>query len=126
MFGFEKLEVWKRSLNFADAMFEVADGLPKNYQFSLGDQLRRASLSIPTNIAEGSGRDSGKEQAYFYGVAKGSVYEVVSLLAMIGKRGHLSRESYQQQHQEADEIAAMIAGLAKAASNRGKNSNSTS
>lgn len=73
MFGFEQLDVWRRSLNFANAMFEVADGLPKHYQFSLGDQLRRASLSIPTNIAEGSGRDGGKEQAYFYGVAKGSL-----------------------------------------------------
>ncbi|NJN98754.1 MAG: four helix bundle protein [Anaerolineales bacterium] len=98
MFSFEKLEVWKRSLDFANAMFEVADNLPQRYQKSLGDQLRRAALSIPTNIAEGSGRESGKEQAYFYGVAKGSVYEVVSLLAMIGKRGNLTREDYQHHH----------------------------
>jgi four helix bundle protein len=76
--------------------------------------LRRAALSVPTNIAEGSGRAKGKEQAYFYGVAKGSVYEVVSLLAMVGKRGQLSREAYQQHRQEANEIAAMLSGLAKA------------
>jgi four helix bundle protein len=113
MFSFEKLEVWKRSIDFADKMFEVADGLPRQYQFSLSDQLRRAALSIPTNIAEGSGRDSPKEQSYYYGVAKGSVYEVVSLLVMIGKRGHLTREAYRDHHQEADEIAAMLSGLAK-------------
>ena len=65
MFSFEKLEVWKRSLDFADEMFRLADKLPQRYQFSLGEQLRRAALSIPTNIAEGSGRESGKEQAYF-------------------------------------------------------------
>ena len=112
-FSFEKLEVWKRSLNFADAMFELADSLPRSYQFSLGEQLRRAALSIPTNVAEGSGRGSPKEQAYLYGVAKGSVYEVVSLLAMVGKRGCLEREAYRQQYQEADEIAAMLSGLAK-------------
>lgn len=118
MFGFEKLDVWKRSLHFADAMFTVADGLPKRYQFSLGDQLRRASLSVPTNIAEGSGRQSSKEQAYFYNIAKEYMYEVVSLLALIGKRGHLTRENYQQYHQEADEIAAMLNGLVKAARSR--------
>ena len=97
-------------------MFALADALPQPYQRSLADQLRRAALSIPTNIAEGSGRESGKEQAYYYGVAKGSTYEVVSLLAMIGKRGQLGREQYQQHYQEADEIAAMLSGLVKAVS----------
>ncbi len=115
MFKFEKLEVWKRSLDFADAMFQVADGLPQGYQFSLGEQLRRAALSIPTNIAEGSGRDGGKEQGYFFGVAKGSVYEVVSLLAMTGKRGCLTGTEYQKYRQEADEIAAMLSSLARTA-----------
>ena len=118
MFKFEKLEVWKRSLTFADEMFSVADGLPQKYQFSMGEQLRRAALSIPTNIAEGSGREGGKEQAYFFRVAKGSVYEVVSLLAMVGKREYLEQEQYRQHRQEANEIAAMLSGLAKAANKR--------
>jgi four helix bundle protein len=113
MFAFETLDVWKRSLDFANAMFDIADGLPQQYQRSLGEQLRRAALSVPTNIAEGKGRSSKKEQNYFYNVAKGSVYEVVSLLAMIGKRGCLSREVYRVHYQEADEIAAMITSLRK-------------
>ncbi|MFN2247984.1 MAG: four helix bundle protein [Candidatus Promineifilaceae bacterium] len=49
---------------------------------SKGDQIRRAALSVPTNIAEGSGRDQLKEKKYFYRIAKGSVYEIVSLLVM--------------------------------------------
>lgn len=110
-FKFEKLEVWKRSIDFADMMFELADALPQNHQFSLGEQLRRASLSIPTNIAEGCGRDSLKERAYFYRIAKGSVYEVVSLLVMLGKRGHLDRENYRIHYQEANEIAAILTAL---------------
>jgi four helix bundle protein len=64
----------------------------------LGEQLRRAALSIPTNLAESSGRDSPKEERYFYGIAKGSVYEVVSLLVMIGKRGGLTREVYREHY----------------------------
>ena len=112
-FKFEKLNVWKRSLDFANDMFDIADKLPQTYQFSLGEQLRRASLSIPTNIAEGSGRDSEKEKRYFYRIAKGSVYEVVSLLAMIGKRGLLERDVYQLHREEANEIAAILTTLNK-------------
>lgn len=110
MFKFETFEAWKRGVEFANEVFEFADALPQRYQFSLGEQLRRSALSIPTNLAEGSGRDNPKERGYFYRIAKGSVYEVVSLLVMAGKRGALSRDKYRELYQEADEIAAMISG----------------
>jgi four helix bundle protein len=114
-FKFETFEVWKRAIEFAHQIFTVADELPQRYQFSLGEQLRRATLSIPTNLAEGSGRDALKEKQYFYRIAKGSVYEVVSLLVMAGKRGHLAGEQYQKLYQEADELAAMITGAMRSA-----------
>ncbi len=76
--------------------------------------MRRASLSIPTNIAEGSGRDSPKESGYFYRISKGSVYECVSLLVMTGKRGCLERDDYQKHRSDADELAAMLTGLTRA------------
>jgi len=113
-FKFERLEVWQRAIEFANAMFDIADALPQRYQFSLGEQLRKASLSIPTNIAEGSGRDSPKGASYFYSISKGSVYECVSLMVMIGKRGLLDQETYQRHATEANEIAAMISGLIRA------------
>lgn len=112
-FKFESLDVWKRGIDFADEMFTLADKLPQKYQFSIGEQLRRASLSVPTNIAEGSGRDSIKEKKYFYRIAKGSIYEVVSLLVIIGKRQLLSRDSYKEFHTEANEIAAILSALGK-------------
>ena len=112
-FKFESLDVWKRSIDFADEIFSLADRLPVEFRYSLCDQLRRASLSIPTNIAEGCGRDGKKEKAYFFRIAKGSIYEVVSLLVMTGKRGHLSREKYKELYKEADEIAAILSKLSK-------------
>jgi four helix bundle protein len=112
-FKFERLDTWQKAIEFADAMFDVADGLPQRYQFSLGEQLRRAALSVPTNIAEGSGRDQPNEARYFYRISKASVYECVSLLVMIGKRGHLGRDGYQQYRAGADELAAMITGLVR-------------
>ncbi len=110
-FKFERLEVWRRSIDFADEMFILADGLPQNYQFSLGEQLRRAALSIPTNIAEGTGRDGVKESRYFYRIAKGSAYECISLLVMLQKRQFLSQAEFEKHYAEANEIAAMLTGL---------------
>ena len=121
-FRFEHFVAWQRAVDFANSMFDVADGLPANYQRSLGEQLRRAALSVPTNLAEGSGRGNAKEERYFYAIAKGSLYEVVSLLVMVGKRGALEREAYRQYYAEADEIAAMISGAIKSTYNNSGNS----
>ncbi|MCU0504084.1 MAG: four helix bundle protein [Anaerolineae bacterium] len=112
-FKFEKLDVWQRSVVFADCIFTVTDSFPQRYQFSLGDQLRRAVLSVPTNIAEGSGRDASKESAYFYRIAKGSIYEVVSLLAVAQRHSLIETQACAEHYREANEIAAMLTGLIK-------------
>jgi four helix bundle protein len=108
MFKFERFDAWKRAIEFANELWLVSETMPKLHQFTLGDQLRRAALSIPTNIAEGSGRDFPKERAYFYGVAKGSIYECVSLLEMAKLRGIISEERRQRAYKEADELAAIL------------------
>jgi four helix bundle protein len=112
-FKFEKLEVWQRSVVFADCIFTATDRFPQRYQYSLGDQLRRAVLSVPTNIAEGSGRDAPKESAYFYRIAKGSIYEVVSLLAVAQRHSLIETQPYAEHYREANELAAMLTGLIK-------------
>ncbi len=112
-FKFERLDVWKRGIEWANEVFDIAQSLPKEYQFSIGEQLRRASLSVPTNIAEGVGRDNPKEAAYFYRISKGSVYEVISLLVITGKRGFLNKETYKKLYEEANELSAMLTQLAK-------------
>ena len=113
-FKFEKLEAWQKAIDFCDKVLAYAEKLPQQYQFSLGEQLRRAAISIPTNIAEGSGRDNPKESRYFYGISKGSVYEVVNLLVLCGKRGLLTREDYRAFYEAADSLAAIVHGLARA------------
>ena len=89
MFPFEKLEVWKKAIDFNDEVLSLADSIGRKDQYSLGEQIRRASISITNNIAEGMGRSSKKEKAYFYNMARGSVYEVVNLLEICGRRGIL-------------------------------------
>ncbi len=114
-FKFELLEAWKMSIVWTNEILELTETMPSRYQYSLGDQLRRAALSVPTNLAEGSGRDNPRERKYFYVVAKGSVYETVSLLVITKQRGLLDEELYQRFYTKGNEIASIISGLIKAA-----------
>jgi four helix bundle protein len=114
-FKFEQMETWQKSIAWADKILELSEGFPQRYQYSLGDQIRRAALSVPTNLAEGSGRDNPRERKYFYAIAKGSAYETVSLLIITKNRHLLDEQGYQQFYITANEIAAMISGLIKAA-----------
>ncbi len=111
MFPFEKLEVWKKSVAFAETILKFADGIERKDGFSLGEQLRRAVISISNNIAEGGGRNNKKEKIYFYNVAKGSAYEVVNLLEISKRRQYLKEEDHTRFYAEAEEIAKMLSGL---------------
>jgi four helix bundle protein len=111
MFKFERLAVWRRAVSLYEQIATLSRRLHQQDQFSLGDQIRRAALSISTNIAEGTGREGEKEAKYFFNVAKGSVYEVVSLLYIMRLRGYATETNYTELYAECDEIAKMLSGL---------------
>ena len=73
MFRFEKLDVWQKAVNFANDVYEVTRTFPSEERFGLTSQIRRASVSISSNIAEGSGRSSNKDFARFVEIAYSSV-----------------------------------------------------
>ncbi|MBI4768999.1 MAG: four helix bundle protein, partial [Chloroflexi bacterium] len=102
---------WQKGVEFVDRMFEIGDRLPQRLQFSLGEQLRRAALSITNNLAEGSGRRTPGSQRTFYDAAKGSVYEVVSILAIALRRKEITRTEYDGTYRAGDELASIISGL---------------
>ncbi len=111
MFKFEHLNAWQRSIGIFEKVAEVVDRLPYKYQSSIGDQIRRSCLSVSANIAEGTGRESIKEQKYHYSVAKGSIYETASLLFLIRNRKYIDSEIFGKLYKELDEIAMMLHGL---------------
>lgn len=113
MFKFEKLKVWQKSLVLVDLGMKIVNKIAQKDQFSLGEQLRRALLSIPTNIAEGCGRVFIKESNQFYNIAKGSVYEVVSLIIIAKRRGYCKGSEFNQILILSEEIAKMLSGLMK-------------
>ncbi len=78
MSNFEKLDVWQKTIDFVDLVYNETRGFPAEERFSLTNQLRRAAVSISSNIAEGSSRSSKGDFARFVEIATGSVFEVVS------------------------------------------------
>ena len=86
VFDFEKLEVYKMGIEFVRKIYRITEGLPRNYGFSLGDQLRRAALSIVNNIAEGSGKLSKKEKSQFYRISLTSARECIRMLTILNER----------------------------------------
>ena len=111
MFKFEKMIAWQKGVEFADKAFEVADRWPQRYQFSLGEQLRRAALSVTNNLAEGSGRRTPASKRAFCDIAKGSTYEVISILAIARRRREVDQPEFDSFYQAGDEIASIISGL---------------
>lgn len=111
MFGFEKLEVWQRSIAFADEVYAATRGFPSDERFGLTNQMRRAAVSISSNLAEGSARLSRKDFARFVEIATGSLYEVVSQSFVGRNQGFLSPEQFNSLYAAAEEQSRMLSGL---------------
>ena len=113
-FRFERLKVWPKALDFADRALDASLQWPRALQSSLGDQVRRTAGSVVANITEGSGKRTGRSARQFYDVAKGSVYEVIGVMTLVRKRGHMDATTYASFYRDGDEIAAMLWGLMQA------------
>jgi four helix bundle protein len=113
MFNFEKLDVWQKAIDFADLVYNQTRNFPGDERFGLTNQMRRAAVSISSNIAEGTSRMSQADFARFIEIATGSVFEVVSQ-SFIGRRqGFLTEEGFRKLYSAADEIGRMLSGLRK-------------
>ncbi len=107
--NFKKLIVWQKAMDLVDEVYALQRGFPKSEIFGLGDQLRRAVVSIPSNIAEGNGRTSPKELVHFLSIARGSVYEVVTQLIVAKRQGFISDIATVESH--ANEIARILSAM---------------
>jgi four helix bundle protein len=108
---FRDLQVWRRSMLLARRVYAVTEDFPRNEQFGLISQIRRAAVSIPSNIAEGRGRMTEKSFALFLSQARGSLYELQTQIELAGDLGFVNKERAQSLMSEAAEIASMIQGL---------------
>ena len=107
----EKLEVWKKAVDFVVLIYKATETFPSDEKFGLTSQIRRASVSIPSNIAEGAARTSNKEFLYFLSNAQGSASEVSTQILIAQKLDYLSKSQFERLRNELDEIGRMISGL---------------
>jgi len=108
---FTELKVWLRSHELTLEAYRVTAGFPSAERFGLISQLRRAAASIPTNIAEGSKRESNQEYARFLNSAEGSLAETEYLVMLSRDLGFLARDSADELLKEITEIARMLNAL---------------
>jgi four helix bundle protein len=113
MFNFEKLETWQDAIAFADLVYELTRNFPDAERFGLTNQMRRAAVSVSSNLAEGCSRSSRVDYARFVEIATGSVFEVVSQSTIGRNQGFLDPDQYQRLYQAAEKQSRMLSGLRK-------------
>ncbi len=113
-FNFEKLEVWNNSRKLAKKIYLRTEKFPENEKFGISIQLRRAIISVCSNLAEGSSRFSSKDQMHFYSISYGSLMETINQLILSEDLGYLSSKDLQDYRKEVNSIGYMINGLREA------------
>ena len=108
---FKELAVWQRSMNLAVEIYDLVRHLPPDERYGLSDQIRRSTISIPSNIAEGHARNSDKEFFHFLSISRGSAAELQTQLIVGTKIGYFTEETCNPLIQEIVEIDKMLCGL---------------
>jgi four helix bundle protein len=111
IFGFENLDVWREAMDFAKRLYEATEGFPTTEQFGLTSQLRRASISISTNIAEGKGRFHKKEFVQFLYISRGSLYETITLIKLAQGLRFFGQDVHDELVKKAELILSKLSGL---------------
>ncbi|MEA2068596.1 MAG: four helix bundle protein [Verrucomicrobiota bacterium] len=112
-FRFQNLEIWKRAIDIADKLLDIAVEMDDRKYYRFSDQLRGAALSISNNIAEGAGSSSKKEFAQFLNFAKRSCFENANMLILFCKRGLVTEELRDSQLKALEEESKMIEAFRK-------------
>ncbi len=111
--NFRELKVWQLSIDIVVDIYKITVEFPNEEKYGLISQIRRCAASIPSNIAEGSGRGSNKDFARFLGIALASSYELETQLIISGRLGILSTDSLNLTMEKLQEIQKIIFSLQK-------------
>ena len=113
VFSFEKLSVWQKSKALAVKIYTITEKLPNEERFGLISQMRRCSISVSSNIAEGTGRNSMKDKARFTEIAFSSLMELLNQLILSYDLNFIVEDQYQLIRKDIEEISRMLNALRK-------------
>ncbi|MBT3382403.1 MAG: four helix bundle protein [Prolixibacteraceae bacterium] len=110
---FKNLKVWQKGMDLVKNVYKSSKNFPKEELFGLTSQIRRSAISIPSNVAEGSGRGTDKDFKRFLDIAVGSSYELETQIIIANELKFLSENDFNDLSLKVNEIQKMIAGLHK-------------
>lgn len=113
MLPYKKLIVWQKSFTLTLSIYKITSTFPETEKFGLQSQIRRAAVSIPSNIAEGSKRGTAKDFASFLRIALGSGAELETQLLLVRELGYISQSDYSQTDKELTEVLKILTVLIK-------------
>jgi four helix bundle protein len=113
-FGFEKLTVWQKARAYALAVYKVSRQFPKEELYGMTSQIRRSSVSVGSNLAEGTARKTSKDKAHFTTIAYSSLMESVNQLILSFDLEYIDKKNYDELRAQALEISRMLTALRNA------------
>ncbi len=113
MHNFKELHVWQRSVELATEIYQLTKTYPKNEMYGLTSQIRRCSVSVSSNIAEGAGRSGKKEFRHFLNIAYGSSFELETQLIISNNLGYLDQAKFEFLNEKIVELQKMLYKLIK-------------
>ena len=114
MYAFENLDAWKESRKLVVSVYQLLAKFPNFERYALCDQIRRSIVSVPSNLAEGSGRVSPKEQLHFFEISYGSLMESYNQLILAADLKYISNDELEGLFPQIDTVARMLNGLRSA------------
>ncbi len=117
--SFRDLEIWNRSVDLVEKIYAATKSFPNDERYGLTAQIRKAAVSIPSNIAEGFGRFHNSEYKQFLFVSLGSCAEVITQLTIAARLDYLKKDTAQELMEELDQISRMTMNLIKKLNERG-------
>jgi four helix bundle protein len=119
-YGFEKLQVWNEARAMVKTIYHVTEKYPAGEKYGLSSQMRRAAVSVVSNIAEGSGRTSLKDQAHFYQLAFSSLIELLNQLIISSDLGFISEQQLSDIRPDIQKISNKLNALRNSVLNKSK------
>ncbi|HLW84673.1 MAG TPA: four helix bundle protein [Candidatus Sulfotelmatobacter sp.] len=111
---YSDLEVWQAAMDLAINIYRFTKNFPKEETYGLTSQLRRAAVSVPSNIAEGKGRSSDKDLVHFLGNSRGSLFEIETQATIASRLGYVSSEQGESTARQSARVGQLLNGLIRA------------
>jgi len=111
--SYQDLQVWQRGMDLVERVYELTRVFPPKEVYALSNQMQRAAVSIPANVAEGHARDSTREFLHYISIALGSLAELETYLILAGRLSYLGERDVSTTLSTADELGRMLRGLQK-------------